>query len=77
MMNVFALPPPVQSSGAMNPQLTLSMEKLLEHAQASGDLKLCGRNLKEFPKNCGCKYHLKDTVTTGRNDLCWKGFLFW
>lgn len=48
-----------------NPQLTLSMEKLLEQAQASGELRLGSRNLKGFPKNC-TKYNLKDTITAGR-----------
>ena len=48
-----------------NPQLTLSMEKLLEQAQASGELRLGSRNLKVFPKHCA-KYNLKDTISAGK-----------
>ena len=50
-------------------QLSLSMEKLLEHASATGSLKLCARNLKKFPRH-GDKFPLQDTVEAGTtNDI--------
>ena len=52
--------------GSHSHALTLSMEKLLESAAASGELRLCSRNLKAFPKNC-CKFQLEDTVLAGKN----------
>ena len=56
---------PVASYATETTHLTLSMEKLLENAEATGELRLCCRNLKTFPKNC-CKFHLEDTVMTGK-----------
>ncbi len=53
-------------NGGIGSPLTLSLEKLLEAAAASGELRLCSRNLKGFPKSC-CKFHLGDTVMAGRN----------
>lgn len=44
-------------------QLTRSLEKILEDANLSGELKLSGRKLKEFPKG---KYNLSDTVFAGK-----------
>lgn len=47
--------------------LTLSLEKLLLSAEASGDLQLAGRNLKHFPlKQHTKKFNLKDTVIAGK-----------
>lgn len=42
-------------------QLTRTLERLLEDAQLTGELKLNGRKLKELPK-CTAKYNLRDTV---------------
>ena len=56
---------PVANYAAETTHLTLSTEKLLENAEATGELRLCCRNLKVFPKNC-CKFHLEDTVMTGK-----------
>ncbi|KAJ2944542.1 hypothetical protein O0L34_g3890 [Tuta absoluta] len=41
-------------------QLTKSLERILEDAFLSGELKLSGRKLREFPKPV--KYDLSDTV---------------
>uniref|UniRef100_A0A2H1X262 SFRICE_022021 n=1 Tax=Spodoptera frugiperda TaxID=7108 RepID=A0A2H1X262_SPOFR len=41
-------------------QLTKSLERILEDAYLSGELKLSGRKLREFPKPV--KYDLSDTV---------------
>ncbi|XP_008207396.2 leucine-rich repeat and calponin homology domain-containing protein isoform X1 [Nasonia vitripennis] len=53
-------------SGHMQKQLTRSLERILEEAHLSGELKLSGRKLKDFPKvgkNAGTvKYNLQDTV---------------
>ncbi|XP_048509356.1 leucine-rich repeat and calponin homology domain-containing protein isoform X4 [Athalia rosae] len=49
-------------SGHIQKQLTRSLERILEEAHLSGELKLSGRKLKEFPKT-GVKYNLCDTVT--------------
>ncbi|XP_018377058.1 PREDICTED: leucine-rich repeat and calponin homology domain-containing protein 1-like isoform X3 [Trachymyrmex cornetzi] len=46
-------------------QLTRSLERILEEAHLSGELKLSGRKLKDFPKvgKAGAaKYNLQDTV---------------
>lgn len=51
-------------SGHIQKQLTRSLERILEEAHLSGELKLSGRKLKEFPKT-GVKYNLCDTVTAG------------
>ncbi|PNF42804.1 hypothetical protein B7P43_G13605 [Cryptotermes secundus] len=48
-------------SGHLQSQLTRSLERLLEEAHLSGELKLTGRKLKDFP-NAGEKYNLSDTV---------------
>lgn len=44
--------------------LSRSIEKILEEANASGELKLCGRKMKDFPKIAG-NYDLSDTVFAG------------
>lgn len=44
---------------------TRSLEKILEEAHLSGELKLSGRKLKEFPRTGG-KYDLSDTVNAGK-----------
>ncbi|XP_066595738.1 leucine-rich repeat and calponin homology domain-containing protein isoform X2 [Prorops nasuta] len=51
-------------SGHIQKQLTRSLERILEDAYLSGELKLSGRKLKDFPKvgKPGCKYSLQDTV---------------
>jgi hypothetical protein len=51
-------------SGHLQNQLTRSLERLLEEAHLSGELKLTGRKLKDFP-NTGGKYNLTDTVIAG------------
>ncbi|XP_043481549.1 leucine-rich repeat and calponin homology domain-containing protein isoform X1 [Leptopilina heterotoma] len=46
-------------------QLTRSLERILEEAHLSGELKLSGRKLKDFPKigkTGASKYDLQDTV---------------
>lgn len=45
-------------------QLTRSLERILEDAHLSGELKLSGRKLRDFPKAAG-KYNLNDTVIAG------------
>lgn len=54
-------------SGHLQNQLTRSLERLLEEAHLSGELKLTGRKLKDFP-NTGGKYNLSDTVIAGKNE---------
>ncbi|XP_011068119.1 PREDICTED: leucine-rich repeat and calponin homology domain-containing protein 1 isoform X2 [Acromyrmex echinatior] len=52
-------------SGHIQKQLTRSLERILEEAHLSGELKLSGRKLKDFPKvgKAGVvKYNLQDTV---------------
>ncbi|KAF7996828.1 hypothetical protein HCN44_002474 [Aphidius gifuensis] len=51
-------------SGHIQKQLTRSLERILEEAHLSGELKLSGRKLKDFPKvgKTGSKYNLSDTV---------------
>lgn len=51
-------------SGHIQSQLTRSLERILEDAHLSGELKLSGRKLKEFPKAC-TKFNLSDTVIAG------------
>jgi len=51
-------------SGHLQTQLTRSLERLLEEAYLSGELKLTGRKLKDFP-SVGEKYNLSDTVFAG------------
>nr|XP_029709186.1 leucine-rich repeat and calponin homology domain-containing protein 1 isoform X2 [Aedes albopictus] len=57
--------------GHMQSQLTRSLERILEDANLSGELKLSGRKLKDFPKAAG-KYNLSDTVIAdlSRNRFC-------
>lgn len=45
-------------------QLTKSLERILEDAHLSGELKLSGRKLREFPKPV--KFDLSDTVLAGK-----------
>ncbi|XP_015190855.1 PREDICTED: leucine-rich repeat and calponin homology domain-containing protein 1 isoform X2 [Polistes dominula] len=52
-------------SGHIQKQLTRSLERILEEAHLSGELKLSGRKLKDFPKvgkPGAVKYNLQDTV---------------
>ncbi|XP_011311896.1 leucine-rich repeat and calponin homology domain-containing protein 1 isoform X2 [Fopius arisanus] len=52
-------------SGHIQKQLTRSLERILEEAHLSGELKLSGRKLKDFPKvgkTGGAKYNLSDTI---------------
>lgn len=46
-------------------QLTKSLERILEDAYLSGELKLSGRKLRDFPKPV--KYDLSDTVVAGKS----------
>ncbi|XP_021702017.1 leucine-rich repeat and calponin homology domain-containing protein 1 isoform X2 [Aedes aegypti] len=57
--------------GHLQSQLTRSLERILEDANLSGELKLSGRKLKDFPKAAG-KYNLSDTVIAdlSRNRFC-------
>ncbi|XP_075212023.1 leucine-rich-repeats and calponin homology domain protein isoform X2 [Lycorma delicatula] len=48
-------------SGQLQNQLTRSLERILEEAHLSGELKLSGRKLRDFPRTGG-KYDLADTV---------------
>ncbi|XP_058815186.1 leucine-rich repeat and calponin homology domain-containing protein isoform X2 [Topomyia yanbarensis] len=59
------------AGGHMQSQLTRSLERILEDANLSGELKLSGRKLKDFPKAAG-KYNLSDTVIAdlSRNRFC-------
>lgn len=62
--------------GHLQSQLTRSLERILEDANLSGELKLSGRKLKDFPKAAG-KFNLSDTVIAG--EFCWfywLGFFF-
>jgi hypothetical protein len=52
-------------SGNIQNQLTRSLERILEEANLSGELKLSGRKLKDFPKGAG-KFDLRDCVIAGR-----------
>lgn len=55
-------------SGHIQKQLTRSLERILEEAHLSGELKLSGRKLKDFPKvgkTGATKYNLQDTVIAG------------
>lgn len=57
-------------SGHIQKQLTRSLERILEEAHLSGELKLSGRKLKDFPKvgKAGAtKYNLQDTVIAGES----------
>ncbi|XP_035909929.1 leucine-rich repeat and calponin homology domain-containing protein isoform X2 [Anopheles stephensi] len=59
------------TGGHLQSQLTRSLERILEDAHLSGELKLSGRKLKDFPKAAG-KYNLSDTVIAdlSRNRFC-------
>ncbi|KAM7302903.1 DISP complex protein LRCH3 isoform X1 [Ixodes scapularis] len=48
-------------AGQSAAQLTRTLERLLEDAQLTGELRLNGRKLRELPK-CTAKYDLRDTV---------------
>ncbi|XP_019871331.2 leucine-rich repeat and calponin homology domain-containing protein isoform X2 [Aethina tumida] len=48
-------------NGHIQNQLTRSLERILEEANQSGELKLSNRKLKDFPK-ANEKYNLSDTV---------------
>lgn len=50
-------------------QLTRSLERILEDANQSGELKLSNRKLKDFPK-ASTKYNLSDTVIAGECEKC-------
>ncbi|CAD7078954.1 unnamed protein product [Hermetia illucens] len=52
-------------------QLTRSLERILEEAHFSGELKLSNRKLKDFPKSA-TKFNLSDTVIAdlSRNRFC-------
>lgn len=58
-------------SGHIQKQLTRSLERILEEAHLSGELKLSGRKLKDFPKigkaGAAAKYNLQDTVIAGES----------
>lgn len=54
------------AGGHLQSQLTRSLERILEDAHLSGELKLSGRKLKDFPKAAG-KYNLSDTVIAGKH----------
>ncbi|XP_045470138.1 leucine-rich repeat and calponin homology domain-containing protein isoform X3 [Harmonia axyridis] len=49
------------TNGHLQSQLTRSLERILEEAHQSGELRLSNRKLKDFPK-CSDKYNLSDTV---------------
>lgn len=51
-------------SSQLTNQFTRSLEKILEEAHLSGELKLSGRKLKDFPRTGG-KYDLTDTIIAG------------
>ena len=51
-----------------NPQLSRSLESELESAAKSGELKLQGKNLKDFPR-LGDRYKLQDTTLAGLSQL--------
>ena len=53
-----------------NPQLSRSLESELESAAKSGELKLQGKNLKDFPRS-GDRYKLQDTTLAGEIIFYW------
>jgi hypothetical protein len=53
-----------------NMNLTRSLEKILDECSASGELKLSGRKLKDFPRING-KFNLTDTVFAGKERIKW------
>lgn len=52
-------------SGHLQSQLTRSLERIFEEACLSGELRLIGRKLKDFP-HVKAKYDLSDTVHAGK-----------
>ncbi|XP_023028980.1 leucine-rich-repeats and calponin homology domain protein isoform X2 [Leptinotarsa decemlineata] len=58
-------------SGHIQNQLNRSLERILEEANQSGELKLSNRKLKDFPKT-NEKYNLSDTVIAdlSKNRFC-------
>lgn len=46
--------------------LNRNLERLLEEAQISGELRIGSRRLREFPKVAN-KYNLNDTVYSGKH----------
>lgn len=54
-------------NGQFQNPLTRSLERILEEANQSGELKLSNRKLKDFPK-AKDKYNLSDTVIAGKRD---------
>lgn len=66
-------------SGHIQKQLTRSLERILEEAHLSGELKLSGRKLKDFPKvgkTGAAKYNLQDTVIAGESVCCYLNSVF-
>ena len=57
-----------------NPQLSRSLESELESAAKSGELKLQGKNLKDFPR-LGDRYKLQDTTLAGEIISNWSSKL--
>lgn len=56
-------------SGAQN--LTTRSERIIEEAYFSGEILLCGRKLKDFPKvagKAGAVHSLEDTVFAGKEE---------
>lgn len=52
-------------TGGQSPtSISRTLERVFEEAQLSGEILLCGRNLKEYPK-IASKYDLADTVHAG------------
>lgn len=64
-------------AASSNAQLTRTLERLLEDAQHTGELKLNGRKLKELPPYAA-KYDLRDIVQAGetKRDARASGFKF-
>lgn len=56
-----------QGGGGGGAQLTRSLERILEDANFSGQLRISGRKLKDFPKIAG-QFVLGDTIFAGE---CW------
>ena len=63
-------------AAAVGPQspLNRNLERLLDEAQVSGELRITSRRLREFPK-IACKYNLNDTVVAG--EFSGRFFCFW
>lgn len=53
-------------AGTQSPTaLSKPIERVFEDAQHTGEIQLCGRKLREYPK-IASKYDLVDTISTGR-----------